>query len=277
MIEQDDGLIFRFDGIDAEEHKIELYALGESMQGLARIASVAAHFAVTQQYSRYFVTHSVRLLAEEPKANCFTVAAFWEFVRQHQIISGSFGAVAAILVNWVLTRNANKTAEAEALRQSLEVAIKELGVQDERVTGRLLETVERMAVEMRSASRMAVSPIGPSAAVLTVSTRDGRFKSTYNQADAEQIRKNGPDELTAVEVITVRLSELDTQRGTAKAHPFGYPEDFRVSTEISDPILKYSHNPYAMALASGDPIRVRAKLLFRSGLLTKIFISDVEA
>jgi hypothetical protein len=97
MIEQDDGLIFRFDGIDAEQHKIELYALGESMQGLARIASVAAHFAITQRYSRYFVTHSVRLLAEEPKANCFTVAAFWEFVKQHQIISGSFGAVAAIL------------------------------------------------------------------------------------------------------------------------------------------------------------------------------------
>ncbi len=33
MIEQDDGLIFRFDGIDAEQHRIELYALGESMQG----------------------------------------------------------------------------------------------------------------------------------------------------------------------------------------------------------------------------------------------------
>lgn len=197
-------------------------------------------------------------------------------MKQHQIISGSFGAVAAILVNWVLTRNANKPAETAALKQSLELAIKELGSQNERVIGRLLDTAERMAVEMRSASRMAVSPIGPSAALLTVSTRDGRFKNTYNLADAEEIRKNGPDELTGVEVITVRLSELDKKRGTAKAHPFGYPEEFRVTTEISDPILKYSHNPYAMALASGDPIRVRAKLLFTSGVLARIFISDVE-
>ena len=138
------GLIFRFDGQEADEHKLELYSLGESMQGLARIASVSAHFAATQKYSRYFVTHSFRIYAEEPKANCFTISAVWEFVKQHQILSGAFGALAAILVNWVLTSNANKVEEMKLLKDSLDRAVRELGNRDHATIAGLLGTLDRI-------------------------------------------------------------------------------------------------------------------------------------
>ncbi|MGH9439418.1 MAG: hypothetical protein ACRD22_16385, partial [Terriglobia bacterium] len=81
----------RYDGLDAEKHELDLYALGESMQGFARVTGTAAHFALTHEYKRYFRSQSLRVLAKEPEANCFRVDLVFEFIRQHQILSGSFG------------------------------------------------------------------------------------------------------------------------------------------------------------------------------------------
>lgn len=272
-----EGLMFRFDGQEADEHKLELYSLGESMQGLARIASVSAHFAATQKYSRYFVTHSFRIYAEEPRANCFTISAVWEFVKQHQILSGAFGALAAILVNWVLTSNASKVEEMKLLKDSLDKVIRELGNRDQATIAGLISTVEKMAAELRNAARLAVSPIGSTANLLTVSARNGDFRQSYNLADAEAIRQPGPNELTGLETVVVRLSELDSLRGTCKVHLRGLPEDHRIAAEILDPVREVPNNAYALALASGNEIAVKAKLQLKNDEIVRLYISDVEA
>jgi len=277
MNDATEGLIFRFDGQEADDHKLELYSLGESMQGLARIASVSAHFAATQKYSRYFVTHSFRIYAEEPRANCFTVSAVWEFVKQHQILSGAFGALAAILVNWVLTSNANKVEEMKLLKDSLDKAIRELGNRDKSTIAGLINTVDKMATELRNAARLAVSPLGNTANLLTVSARNGDFKHSYNIADAEAIRQPGPNELTGMETVVVRLSELDSLRGTCKVHLRGLPEDHRIAAEILDPVREIANNTYALALASGSEIAVRAKFQLKNGEIARLYIFDVEA
>lgn len=277
MTEDTSGLTFRFDGQEADEHKLELYSLGESMQGLARIASVSAHFAATQKYSRYFGTHSFRIYAEEPRANCFTISATWEFVKQHQILSGAFGALAAILVNWVLTSNANKVEEMKLLKDSLDKAVRELGNRDQATISGLLGTLDRMAFELRNAARLAVSPLGSTANLLTVSSRSGEYAQTYNLADAEAIRLPGPNELTGITTMVVRLSELDSMRGTCKVHLRGLPEDHRIAAEILDPVKDIPNNTYALALASGSEITVCAKLQLRNGEIARLYISDIEA
>jgi len=47
-----DTLSIRYEGNDANEHQIDLNALGESLQGLARILAVSAHFAQTGKYTQ---------------------------------------------------------------------------------------------------------------------------------------------------------------------------------------------------------------------------------
>jgi hypothetical protein len=268
---------FRFDGLESAEHKLDLYALGESLQGLARIAAVAGHFAVTQKYSRYFSVHEVRILATEPKANCFTVTAVFEFVKQHQILSGSFGAIGVALITFVLSSNARKEQEMKHLKDSLDVAIRELGNRDTKVIESLIGVIDKMASELRPAAKQAVAPLGTSAAQLTVSTGEGIVVGTFDIADAEEIRKLGENELTETRAVVVRLSELDTVRGSCKVHLEGSPDTMRVPALISDPLLQMKNSAYALALASGEKISVRAKLQLVGGEVAKLYISDLEA
>lgn len=276
MNESERGLVFRFDGLDAADHKIELYALGESMQGLARITSVAAHFASTNKYRRYLGGHSFRLLAQEPKANCFTVAVVLEFVKQHQILSGSFGVLLGIIVSWIISKNSNNFNKFEKINSELLLALKDSGTQKDQQISRLFGVLEIIAKDMKGSSRMAVAPIGLTAETLTISSSNGQFKSTYDISDAEKIREKGVNELTGVEVVAIRLSELDTERKTAKIYIEEIHEPIRVGADISDPLMDYENNPYALALASQRFIRVRAKLKYTDGVLSRAYISDVE-
>lgn len=68
-------ITLRYDGLDAERHVIALDALGESLQGFSKIISTAAHFAVTQQYSKRSNVQTVRVCAKEARANCFSLHA----------------------------------------------------------------------------------------------------------------------------------------------------------------------------------------------------------
>ncbi|MGU5671154.1 DUF7946 domain-containing protein [Aeromonas caviae] len=43
-----------YDGKVADEHKIDLYALGGSLQGIARVLAVSSHFVVTGEYAKQF-------------------------------------------------------------------------------------------------------------------------------------------------------------------------------------------------------------------------------
>ncbi len=276
MQNRDECINFRFDGLDSADHKLDLYALGESLQGLARIAAVAGHFAITQKYSRYFSVHEVRILASEPKANCFTVTAVWEFVKQHQILSGSFGAIGGVLIAYVLATNAKKEREMKHLKDSLDLAILELGNRDQKVVEQLIGVIGKMASELRPAAIQAVAPLGKSADYLTVTTGNGEVVGTFDLSDAEEIRKLGENELTETRSVVVRLSELDTVRGSCKVHLDGSPDTDRVPALIADPLLQKKNNIYALALASGEKISVRAKLQLKGGEVAKLYISDVE-
>jgi hypothetical protein len=77
-------ITIRFDGLDAEDHEIDLFTLGESLQGLARIAGTVGHFAATQEYSRYFRSHELKVLAKEPRENCESYRVLWRPFRLSQ-------------------------------------------------------------------------------------------------------------------------------------------------------------------------------------------------
>lgn len=277
MSELESGLIIRFDGLDADNHKLDLFTLGESFQGIARIASVSGHFALTQKYSKYFSSHELRVIAKEPKANCYTIETIWEFVKQHQILSGSFGTVGAIVVNWILTSNANKAEEMKLLKDSLDKAIHALGHRDEDTIKGLLNIVDKMATELRSSARQTVAPLGKSANLLTVSSADGKISETYTLKDAEEIRKIGVNELSGTQSVVVLISELDTLRGTCKVHINGEQGEHRVPAIISDPLLQIPNNPYALSLAASEKIAVKAKLQLSDGEISKLYILDTDA
>src|ERR1700730_3504358 len=90
----------RYDGLDADHHQIELYLLGESLQGIARILGVTGHFLATGTYAKQLQALDVRVYVTEPKANCYSIQAVLDFAKQYEILSGSIVLLPTIL-SWI--------------------------------------------------------------------------------------------------------------------------------------------------------------------------------
>jgi hypothetical protein len=267
-------ITLRFDGLDSDEHKIDLHQLGESLQGLARISDISGHFVVTHKYSKWLSTHDVRVFAKEARENCFSIDGVLEFVKQQQVFSGFMGAAMTALVAYILAKNANKEEQSEKSLKLYLKALHDQGHRDQKTINRCLDLIEKMATDLRPSAKQAVAPIGKSASTLTLLDGEGKNFGVFNEHDAEQIRKPEPNELTGIEKIKVRFTELDKQRGTAKVHLDGMPTNHRISALVHDPLVKDVNNVYSLALASDEPIYVQAKLQYKSGELSKLYIFD---
>jgi hypothetical protein len=263
----------QFDGKDAEQHEIELFALGDSLKGIARIAAVSGNFAATQKYSRYFSTHEVRVFAREPRANCFSMELVWNFVQQHQILSGSFGAIAAGIIALVLASAANKKAEVSELKDSLDKTVKLLADNNIQTTALLTSTIERIVEDMKPSARLAVAPIGTSCR--TMSIKSPYYEIVLDEDDKAEIIKDSLEDITDLRAYTLVITELDLERGTCKVHIDGELEAARTNAVITDPILQSVNNPYSLALSSGEKINVVAKALLKNGAISLLYISDI--
>ena len=266
-------ITIRFDGLDAEEHEIDLFTLGESMQGIARIAGTVGHLVATQEYSRYFRSHELKVLAKEPRQNCFSIDVVFEFIRQHQILSGTFPAALTGLIAWLLHRATKKETPGTDLSSKLLETLRELAGQNAEQTARLHDIMDRMVVDLRPALKQTFAPVGISCRTLTIITP--QRADTFNETDKAALLLPINDEITDLQDWVVLITELDLERGTCKARLLSDPEEKRINAVITDPVLKQLNNPYSLAMAAGEPLPVRAKAHIQDGSIKRLYISDV--
>lgn len=282
---QDIKISLRYDGLDAENHEIELTCLGESLKGFSKILATAGTFAVTQRYSKNVSYQDVKIYAREAKANCFTLDTAMNFITQSQLFSGSAGAILGALVPYIFARNAQKKEEMKALKEALEKAIEALGNKDRPTIDGLIAVIDKMAGELRPSVRQAVSPIGNTCNHISVSTGLGNRPATINEADKKAIDQLEDDEVLGLREYKVFVTEFDAQRMTAKVIIDGDDSCKRVIAQISDPSASKAENPYLAALgrymannsASGSCVTVTAKATVKKGLINKLFIVDIQA
>lgn len=273
MPEIEFNLTIRFDGLDAEKHEIDLFTFGESMQGIARIAGTVGHLISTHQYSRYFRSHELKVLAQEPRANCFSIDIAFEFMKQHQILSSSFGTLIAALFPYLYFKATNRNAEAQELNATLLQLLNDSTGNNNAVTNRLLDIIEKMSHDLQPAMRQSVAPIGGSCRTITIIS--SLRKDTFSAEDKAVLALTALDAITEVQNFNVLITELDLERGSCKARIADDPDNRRVSAIISDPLLDQTNNPYSLAMAAGDFIPVKAKAVIEKGEIRKLFISDI--
>lgn len=262
-----------YDGLDATRHELELGSLGESLQGVSKILGVVGHFVSTLQYAKQQQALSVRVIARPPTEGSFDVGLVIEFVRQHQILSGSANAISTIL-KWIFARNSGQKEEMQALKESLNRSLELLAGQNQPVVDRLATTVERLADALRPSMVSAVAPVGKSCRVL----RFGNQGPVVDEATADAIRAESADEVTDAREWSILITELDVENGTAKVRLTGEGEDSkRFRARISDPAFDLVGNLYATALLNASALRVIAKATLRDGEIQMLYISDAVA
>lgn len=269
-------ITIRYDGLDADEHTIELVALGQSIQGVGRIIGVAANFAATSKFVKHQDALSVRVVATPPQAHCFEITAILQWLDQSSTVSSIVGGLTVTLVSYVFAKLAGNKAEMKELRAALEVAIRELGNRDQKIIDRLLDTVDQMASSLKPAAKQAVTPIGKTASTLTISGA-GKQSIPVGVAEKEAIESVEPPEISEETTFTVRFHEMNFDNKSCRVSFHDDPDtEQRTSATITDPAAMLPNNPYAQAFASQLYISVKGKAAFRNGEIEKLYISDIS-
>lgn len=263
-----------YDGKAAEEHKIDLHALGSSLQGVARILAVASHFVVTGEYAKQFGAQAVKVYAKEPQAKCFEVSTIIEFVKQNQIFSGFAGVLFTSIVSYIVAKAGGNREEMKLLSERLEQAIKELGNRDQNVIDRMMSTIEKMADALRPAVRSAVEPVGEECDTLTIGHKTDRHRTVIDKATRDAILAGDSTTITDLRDWEVVFTELDKESQTGKVRIIGDETNARVRAEVNDPAFLLSDNKYLQSYAHDAVVTVKAKALLKDGEIDKLYVSD---
>ncbi|ENZ0271391.1 hypothetical protein ACGABU_003558 [Morganella morganii] len=278
-------MTFRYDGLDAEKHTLELGSLSESLKGFSKILVTVGTFAATQKYIKNTPSQEVKIYAKEARANCFSLDTVMDFVNQYQLLSGGFGAILTVLVSYVFAKNSQKKDEMKALKDSLDKAIEALGNKDRDTIDGLLKVIDKMASDLRPAVRQASSPIGVSCNEMSIKSNIPGHKPTIiTQKDKEEIDKLEDDELIGIAEYRVFVTNVDVVNKTAKVI-FEHDESHkRVNADVIDPAFCLKNSPYINALSkfnsSGQStdsiVTITAKATAKGGRINKLFIVDIS-
>lgn len=258
----------RYDGLDAEDHELNLDALGESMQGISRLLAVIGNAAVTGRYVSQSQAMSVRVVAKEPHANCFSFQAVLQFVQQQGMLQGAIGAFITAAISYIIAKAANRKEEVKHLAASLEKAIDALAQGNTETRESFTAMIPRLVEALRPAAKQAVEPVGRSCEVMRIGA-----SMPIDKGIAAAIREDAPDSIDQERIYTLLVTELDLETGSAKVRLVD-EIDTRIKATITDPALKVTGNAYAAALVSALPVRVAAKAALRDGEITKLYISN---
>lgn len=256
----------RYDGLDAEQHELRLDALGDSIKGAARILSVVGNFAVTSRHVHQSQMMDVRVVAREPRANCFTIEAVLQFAQQHQLLQGFATITVTSLFAWIIAKSSNNKVEMKLLSENLSRAIDGLAQGNVDQKAQLLAVVDKMADALKPATRQLVAPIGRSCRQLSVGG-----VAVIDEATAEAIRGDANVEVDEERDYTVLITELDLEKMTAKVR-LSQDSEHRIRAVITDPDI----GPYALAFAEQRSLDVRAKAILREGHVRALYVSNAR-
>lgn len=211
--ESEDGnlsLSIRYEGGDADMHAIDLHQLGQSLQGMARILAVSAHFTETGKYNKQFDTLSVKVVAEPVKDHhCYEVTATIVKVATSGVLWSGLGTALLMgVLGYVFNRR--KAEEMKHLSDALKQSI---GQQAE-VQERMLLTIEKLADSLQPSVRQALTPIGQSVESINLRRRDATGERVVLDRETKELAQVGKDHtITGPHQMSGIISELDMVSG----------------------------------------------------------------
>lgn len=268
----------RYEGLDAEDHKIDMAALAESLDGFSRLYAVIGHFISTGQYAKQMQALNVKAYAQESEAKCFNISAVLDFATSAGLFQGVMGAALTAIVAYTIHRSSGNKEEMKHLRDLLE---QQLGF-SKQVTERMMDTIDRLADGLRPSVKKAVSPVGETCSRIDLYA-EGEKHQTLDQALKDSLASDVDSQITSEKVYAIEISEMDRIKRTCKVHLIGsdteeVTEDDgsprRINADITDPAALVEPNVYMEAWYKSTKLNVKAKALLRNGLIVKLYISD---
>ncbi|WP_108396378.1 hypothetical protein [Devosia submarina] len=281
-VERFDGILIKYEGLDADHALVDMGQLGASIQGASRLIAAGGHIALTSKFNKEDFGKSIRIMTRPPQAGSYEMWALLLPVLPlatpflpvlDTVFKTAATKVTEAAVNAALATWAGRKSEAQENRELLLEAMKEMG----HTTRTAMEAFERMTNSLHASGRQFVAPIGSSAATVQIGREEnGAFP--INAVDREVIDRKSGTRIAEESTFTVLITELDLVTHNCKVEVLDSEGvSGRIAGTITDPQVELPKNPYSSAFDAQTPIRVRAKPRLVDDQVEKLFISDVAA
>ncbi|BCQ24567.1 hypothetical protein NK8_27410 [Caballeronia sp. NK8] len=299
-------LSVRYEGNDAASHEIDLNQLGVSIQGFASVFALCANTLATGRLTLQLDALDVRVVSlPVAEHHCFEVLAMVKsMATSRDLWSGAFGAVLAVVVQYVLSRRDQDQMKflSEALQgqtkymnealhalQSQSKSMNEaLQNQSKHMNEALQQSLQhnqqnfetlkaltnKLADALRPAARQALSPIGHSCQRIDLYAEGKQFM-TLDSDHKRAFSQNAGTVTEHLEPYVGVISQFDMTTGACRLTLEGATS--RIPAIVVDPIFNRPNNRYVKAMTSADPIRFLAKAeLDDEGNPIRLYISDTS-
>lgn len=261
----------RYEGRLAASHEMDLWQLGESIQGFAKTIAVAANFAYTGSPAVHMDALKVQVMATPTEEHhCFEVSAVIRpLFESKEFWIGAMGAAATIfapIITYILS--SRKSEEMKHLSDALKQAM----TGNHAVTERLVGTIEKLAEALNPSVRKALGPIGKSCNSIDIYEGGEKIHSMDSTTKAS-FANVGSKVADHTKVFTGVISEFDMANGSCKVLLDGAAE--RIAAKVVDPVFSNANNPYVLSMAAQQQIKFLAKYeLDSDGNMVKLHIFD---
>lgn len=263
----------RFDGLDADDHVIDMRLFGEAMIGLERTLSTGLNVVATGGFSpRSKMMLAIK--ATPPRDGCVQFDAVVELAQgvlpMVKPVLEFFGAgIARGLIAAVIQRYAgSKARSASEVEKILDLMALEKGDrQKEREN--IIEVIERL----RPAAAQMMAPVGRSAEKLSISADGSSDTTVFDVPMAQALRSRADLEVSEMQPMRLKVDGVTVHSRTLKVEDPDQPGRF-VTAEVRDPAFTDGENVYTASVTK--ELEVQAKATYRDGKLYRLHIMDAK-
>jgi hypothetical protein len=272
----------RFDGLDAQNHKIDLAQFGKSALGISKIMATTAHFIATGNYRQTQKKIDYKVLIGPAKDNCITFEAVIQAIDNKDIGIAllAFGGTLAANIITDVYRLVFKllwnlfTSSKESGKTQRELEERLSAARDKEAISKLIDTIHKMADGLLPAAKNATQPINISCETIQFGDTKKNYFVKLDASDKQAIIDRD-FEFTDLENHRVIISEIDMKNATCMVSP---QDDLkkRFKARITDPQIGQANNNYGIATNSKRTVTIAAKKKLDKGVIKEFIISDIN-
>ncbi len=271
-------LVFRYDGLDADEHFIDAGKLGASLVGISKITRYGMFALVEKRYPKRGEQFPLSIKAGEPKEGSVDIitafsAASWTLPVFPTMFEELLRDLVKEWISWVLSMTGGRESEAKQCFDRLAELVEKM--QDDQLRSKQMDQqfVLDVLEKLRPAAKDVVAPIGPSCDSLTIVGDKSAKSIEVDTAMADAIRSKEKLEVSDMEELRIQVDGFTIHNRQLKIQDPDDPSRF-VSAIVRDPAFDQVPNIYTEAAISTEPLLVRAKRTSKDGRLVRLYIMD---
>ncbi|VAW13394.1 hypothetical protein MNBD_ALPHA09-2111 [hydrothermal vent metagenome] len=274
-----------YDGLDADQHMLDMRRFGEAMLGLDKIVNTGLIVLSEYRFPIKGERFSLQIRAKEPSVGSFEFFAYMAPVAAStlQLVLEMFYTMGSDILwrwtSWIVNMNGGRPKEAEPHFTVLMELTKE--IHKSRAESEVAQQAFflEIADRLQYAAKGFVAPVGPSANSVAIEGRgqdDSRLLTHVDVPMANAIRSKEKLEVGDMEKMRIRIDGLIHHNKQLKVEHPDEPGRY-ISAVVRDPSFMEADNVYTRALARHGFLDISAKPSHKAdGTIHTLYILDVK-